>query len=76
MRWLGVEANMDFRQLQYILQVAEERSFSKAAKKKLFIAQPSLSQYVQKVEQDLECNCLTGYLRCLAAHYCRRTYTP
>jgi Transcriptional regulator len=43
---------MDFRQLQYILKVAEERSFSKAAQK-LFIAQPSLSQYVQKIELEL-----------------------
>lgn len=43
---------MDFRQLQYILKVAEERSFSKAAQK-LFISQPSLSQFIQKVEIDL-----------------------
>jgi DNA-binding transcriptional LysR family regulator len=43
---------MDFRQLQYILKVAEERSFSKAAQK-LFIAQPSLSQYIQKIEIEL-----------------------
>jgi DNA-binding transcriptional LysR family regulator len=43
---------MDFRELQYILRVAEERSFSKAAQK-LYIAQPSLSQYIQKLEQQL-----------------------
>lgn len=43
---------MDFRQLQYMLKVAEEKSFSKAAQK-LFIAQPSLSQYIQKLEQQL-----------------------
>ncbi len=43
---------MDFRELQYILKVAEERSFSKAAQK-LYIAQPSLSQYIQKLEQQL-----------------------
>lgn len=43
---------MDFRELQYILKIAEEKSFSKAAQK-LFIAQPSLSQYVQKLEQQL-----------------------
>jgi DNA-binding transcriptional LysR family regulator len=43
---------MDFRQLQYMLKVAEERSFSKAAQK-LYIAQPSLSQYIQKLEQQL-----------------------
>lgn len=43
---------MDFRHLQYILMVAEERSFSKAAQK-LYIAQPSLSQYIQKLEHQL-----------------------
>jgi len=43
---------MDFRQLQYMLKVAEERSFSKAAQK-LYIAQPSLSQYIQKLEHQL-----------------------
>lgn len=35
-----------------MLMVAEERSFSKAAQK-LYIAQPSLSQYIQKLEQQL-----------------------
>lgn len=44
--------SMDFRQLQYMLKVAEERSFSKAAQK-LYIAQPSLSQFIQKLEQQL-----------------------
>ena len=43
---------MDFRQLQYMLKVAEEKSFSKAAQK-LYIAQPSLSQYIQKLERQL-----------------------
>lgn len=43
---------MDFRQLQYMLVVAEEKSFSKAAQK-LYIAQPSLSQYIQKLEHQL-----------------------
>lgn len=43
---------MDFRQLQYMLMVAEEKSFSKAASK-LYIAQPSLSQYIQKLEHQL-----------------------
>lgn len=43
---------MDFHKLQYMLKVAEEKSFSKAAQK-LYIAQPSLSQYIQKLEQQL-----------------------
>jgi DNA-binding transcriptional LysR family regulator len=43
---------MKFFQFDYILTVAEERSFTKAAKK-LYIAQPSLSQYVKSVENEL-----------------------
>lgn len=43
---------MNTRQLEYVIAVAEEGSFSKAAKR-LIISQPSLSQYVQKLEQSL-----------------------
>jgi DNA-binding transcriptional LysR family regulator len=43
---------MNTRQLHYIIVVAEEKSFSTAARK-LFIAQPSLSQFVGKVEEEL-----------------------
>lgn len=43
---------MNTRQLQYIITLAEERSFSEAANR-LLISQPSLSQYVQKLEKEL-----------------------
>ncbi|HBO38594.1 MAG TPA: LysR family transcriptional regulator [Pasteurellaceae bacterium] len=43
---------MEFRQFKYVLKVAEERNFSAAAKK-LFISQPSLSQFIQKVEEQV-----------------------
>jgi DNA-binding transcriptional LysR family regulator len=43
---------MENRQMKYILKVAEEKSFSKAAKK-LYITQPSLSQYILHAEQQL-----------------------
>lgn len=43
---------MEFRQFRYVLQVAEERNFSAAAKK-LYISQPSLSQFIQKVEEKV-----------------------
>jgi LysR family transcriptional regulator, hydrogen peroxide-inducible genes activator len=43
---------VELRQLRYVLMVAEERSFSKAADK-VHIAQPSLSQQVIKLEKEL-----------------------
>ncbi len=43
---------MTSRELLYVKTVAEEKSISKAAKK-LFIAQPSLSQSLQRIEENL-----------------------
>ena len=43
---------MNTKQLQYVVVLAEEQNFTKAAKR-LFIAQPSLSQYISKLEQEL-----------------------
>lgn len=44
---------MTFTDLKYILAIAEEKNMTQAAKK-LFISQPSLSQRVQKVENELQ----------------------
>lgn len=44
--------SLDLRELKYPLTVAEEKSFSKAAKK-LYIAQPSLSQFILRLEKSL-----------------------
>lgn len=43
---------MELRQLKYALALAEERNFSRAAKK-LHLAQPSLSQQIIKLEKQL-----------------------
>lgn len=43
---------MELRQFTYVNQVAECRSFTKAAAA-LFISQPALSNYISKVEEDL-----------------------
>ncbi|MFC4777621.1 LysR family transcriptional regulator [Paenibacillus sp. GCM10023252] len=43
---------MELRQLLYVIQIAKEHNFSRAAEK-LHIAQPSLSQQLSKLEQEL-----------------------
>ena len=43
---------MTTRELLYVKTIAEEKSISKAAKR-LYIAQPSLSQSLQKLEEQL-----------------------
>ncbi len=43
---------MELRQLSYVIQIAMEKNFSRAAEK-LHIAQPSLSQQLSKLEQEL-----------------------
>lgn len=43
---------MELRQLNYVIQIASEKNFSRAADK-LHIAQPSLSQQLSKLEQEL-----------------------
>ncbi|SEG10037.1 LysR family transcriptional regulator [Paenibacillus sp. UNC499MF] len=43
---------MELRQLQYAVQIALERNFSRAAEK-LHIAQPSLSQQLSKLEREI-----------------------
>ena len=43
---------MQIHQLRYVLKIAEKKNFSAAAKE-LFIAQPSLSQQINKLEQEL-----------------------
>lgn len=43
---------MTSQQIEYVMTLAEEKSFSKAAQK-LFVTQPSLSQYIMNIEKQL-----------------------
>lgn len=44
---------MNLNSIEYVLTIAEEGSFSKAAKK-LIISQPALSQYIKNLENELQ----------------------
>lgn len=44
---------MELRQIRYVMMVAQEKSFSRAAEK-LHLAQPSLSQQIAKLERECE----------------------
>ncbi|MCH1970806.1 LysR family transcriptional regulator [Muricomes sp. OA1] len=48
---------MNLKQLEAFTAVAEEGSFSKAAKQ-LFLTQPTVSAHVSSLEQELEFVCL------------------
>lgn len=52
---------MTSRELEYIKTVADEKSISAAARK-LYIAQPSLSQSLQRIEENLTPTFSTGRL--------------
>lgn len=43
---------MTTQQIEYVLTLAEEKSFSKAAQK-LYVTQPSLSQFIKNLENEL-----------------------
>jgi DNA-binding transcriptional LysR family regulator len=45
---------MTLREFQYVIAIVEEKSISKAARR-LHIAQPSLTLYLQRLESKLEC---------------------
>ncbi len=45
---------LDFRQIEYIIGIAEEKSLSRAAQK-LFVSHSALSQQLSKLEKELEC---------------------
>lgn len=49
---------MEIRQVYYVLEVAKQRSFSKAAEA-LFISQPAISQQIHALEEELQAKLFT-----------------
>jgi len=47
-----INENMNFRDLEYIIAVSEEKSFNRAAGR-CFVSQPALSMQIKKLEQTL-----------------------
>lgn len=64
---------MDFRELVYITAVADCKSVTAAAKK-LYISQPSLSQIISKVENDLGVKLFDRTIYPIALTYAGETY--
>jgi DNA-binding transcriptional LysR family regulator len=48
-----MEAKMELRHLRYFVAVAEERSLTLAAEKRLHTAQPSLSRQIRDLEHEV-----------------------
>lgn len=46
---------MDFHHLKVFISVYKNRSFSKAAKE-IFLTQPTISEHIKTLEEDLKCN--------------------
>jgi DNA-binding transcriptional LysR family regulator len=64
---------MDFKQYEYVLTIAEEKNFSRAAKR-LFISQPSLSQYINRLETQLGVTLFDRTVTPLALTYAGELY--
>ena len=51
---------MELRELEYVTAIADAGSLSKAADR-LYLAQSSLSQFLNRLESELGQNCLSGH---------------
>ena len=66
---------MQMQQLRYFLEIAKEKNISAAAKN-LYLSQPSLSQQIRKLEEELEVPLLIRHSKSVFPDRCRRTVCP
>ena len=64
---------MDVKQQEYFVAIVEEGSISKAAKK-LYISQPTLSQFLSKLENSLNVRLVTRSNNVIALTEAGRLY--
>ncbi len=53
---------MNTRQMEYIIEIANERNMQRAANK-MFVSQSTLSQTLSKLEKELNCQLFTRNIR-------------
>jgi len=64
---------MDFRQLKYVVAVAENQGITKAAQS-LFVSQPAMSHFIQKTEEELGVNLFDRSTNPLSLTYAGEEY--
>jgi len=66
---------MEMHQLRYVVAVARARNFSRAAEQ-CHVSQPSLSQQIQKLEEELGERLFDRMKREAKANGTRRSFSP
>lgn len=64
---------MDFREFEYFIEIAESKNLTHAAKK-LYVSQPTLSKYIQRLEKETGIPLFSHYGKTLELTYAGQRY--